>query len=320
MTGARSNTSAHGRGVALCVVSAVGFGLMAIFAKEAYRGGAGVPTLLSLRFTLAAAAFWAIVAVRRPARPERRTILAGLGLGAVGYALQSGAYFAALTRIDASLTSLLLYTYPALVFAAALVLGRERVDRRRLVALALASAGAALVLLGGGAGSPDGLGVALGLGAAVAYTVYILTADRITHRIDPFLLSALVTTGAAVSVWSYTAISGRLDVAFGARGWIALAGLSLLSTVLPIRAFLAGLPKVGPATASIVSTIEPVVTVSLAVAVLGEGFAPIQGLGAVLVLGAVVLLQARARVRGDVPAPADAAGPAPARPLAQQPA
>src|SRR5437879_670441 len=131
MTGARSNASdtvslrdggppparhvaasgtPSGRGVALCVVSAVGFGLMAIFAKEAYRGGAGVPTLLALRFTLAAAAFWAIVAVRRPARPERRTILAGLGLGAVGYALQAGAYFAALTRIDASLTSLLLYT------------------------------------------------------------------------------------------------------------------------------------------------------------------------------------------------------------------
>ena len=35
--------------------SAAGFGAMAIFAKEAYAGGASIPTLLAVRFTLAAA-------------------------------------------------------------------------------------------------------------------------------------------------------------------------------------------------------------------------------------------------------------------------
>ena len=57
-------------GIALCVVSACGFGLMAIFATRAYDAGLGVTTLLALRFSLAASIFWAIVA--RAARPRAR--------------------------------------------------------------------------------------------------------------------------------------------------------------------------------------------------------------------------------------------------------
>ena len=51
------------RGTLLCLGSGVAFGTMAIFGKLAYGEGATVGTLLSLRFLLAAALFWALVAV-----------------------------------------------------------------------------------------------------------------------------------------------------------------------------------------------------------------------------------------------------------------
>jgi drug/metabolite transporter (DMT)-like permease len=313
-----SATSNHRRGVALCVLSAVGFGLMAVFAKEAYRDDVSVLTLLALRFTIAAGAFWVIVAARRArgassAPPARRVVLAGLAMGAIGYAAQSGGYFGALTRIDASLTALLLYVYPALVFLGALALGRDHVDRRRVVALLLATGGAALVLAGSGTGDLDALGVALGLGAAVAYAVYILVADSITRHIDAFHVSALIATGAACTLWAAGLVSGSLDLGFDAGGWGWIAGLALFSTVLPISAFLAGLPKVGPATGSIVSTVEPMVSVGMAMVWFGERLGVVQIAGGALVLAAVVLLAVK--VRGRVPA-ADAAGPAPARALA----
>ena len=107
---------------------------MAVFGKLAYDEGATVGTLLAVRFTLAAALFWARArgaAARRAsvrgARPRPRRRALGLALGACGYALQAGCYFAALERIDASLLSLLIYTFPAMVAAAAIALGRERV-------------------------------------------------------------------------------------------------------------------------------------------------------------------------------------------------
>jgi drug/metabolite transporter (DMT)-like permease len=310
-----SNT--HARGVALCLLSAVGFALMAIFAKEAYRSGVSVTTLLALRFATAAGGFWAIVAARGTIAPARGTILAGLALGGIAYAAEAGAFFAALTRLDASLASLLLYTYPALVFAAAVALRRERADRRRLAALVLATGGAVLVLAGGGAGDLDPLGVALALGAALSYATYILLADRVLKSADPFVLSALIATGAATSFTAVGAITSSLDLDFGTRGWLWIAALALISTVVAISAFLVGLPKVGPATASIVSTIEPVVTVGLALVFLGERLGAVQAAGGALVITAVILLAAKVR-RRDPAAQAPAATPA--RALASQPA
>ena len=135
---------------------------MAIFGKLAYDEGATVGTLLAVRFALAAALFWALVLADGAARElralGRRDVGLALALGACGYAAQAGCYFAALERIDASLLSLLLYTFPAMVAVAAIALGRERADSRRLGALGLASGGLVLVLAGAGAGALDPLG------------------------------------------------------------------------------------------------------------------------------------------------------------------
>src|SRR5215210_5126763 len=96
-------------GTLMCLGSGAAFGAMASFGKLAYREGATLGTLLAVRFVLAAAVFWALVlaggAAREVQAVRRRDVGMALGLGGVGYALQSGSYFAALTRIDASLLS-----------------------------------------------------------------------------------------------------------------------------------------------------------------------------------------------------------------------
>ena len=302
--------------MALCLVSAFGFGCMAIFAKDAYKQDLGITSLLALRFALAALIFWAIARLRGPISfPPRRILLAAFGLGAIGYAAQSGLYFGAVKRMDASTTALLLYTYPAIVFIAALALRREDADRRKLAALALAITGTALVLIGGsGSGSFESVGVIMALAAAVAYSTYILVADTVVPKIDPFLLSAMIATGGAVTFWLTGLIHGGLTLSLPAHGWLDIAGIVLVSTVLPVTTFLLGLARVGAATASIVSCFEPVVTVSLAMLLYGERLGPAQLAGGLLVLSAVVLLQAK--VRGDG-APAQATGSAPARALAR---
>src|SRR4051812_15658998 len=155
-------------GTLMCLASGAAFGAMAIFGKLAYGEGATVGTLLAVRFSLAAAVFWAIVLAGRGARELRalrgRDVRTAIALGACGYALQAGCYFAALTRIDASLLSLMLYTYPAIVAAAAVALGRERVDGRGVGGLGLAWGGLMWVVGGGGAGAVGPGGGAVGVG------------------------------------------------------------------------------------------------------------------------------------------------------------
>jgi drug/metabolite transporter (DMT)-like permease len=287
---------------------------MAIFAKLAYERGANTPTLLTLRFALAGTVLWVIVALRGDVRRrlDRRTVVAGACLGLFGYSLQAGGYFAALEHMDASTTALLLYTYPALVFVGAVLLGRERGSWIKVVALALAAAGLVLVLVGGGAGALDTTGVLLAFGAALAYSTYILVADTIIGASDPFVLTAMVTTGAFVSVGIFTAATGQFDAAsFESGAWLSLFGLTAISTVVAIITFFYGLDLVGPSTASIVSTVEPAWTVALAAIVFGETLGPVQLLGGALVLSAVVVLQLRAGRLANRAAP-DHAAPAPA--------
>jgi drug/metabolite transporter (DMT)-like permease len=283
------------RGAILCLASAAAFGAMGIFGKLAYEEGATVGTLLAVRFSLAAIAFWAMSGVVAEVRAlGRRELGLALALGAVGYAAQAGAYFAALDRVDASLLSLVLYTFPAIVTVAAIALGRERADRRRFAALALASAGLVLVLAGGGAGALDPLGAALGITAALVYSVYILVSEGISGRLRPATLSALVCTGAAVSLIGATALLGDLRPgAVSAEGWVWLAGIAAVSTVVAVSLFFAGLSRVGPSNAAILSTAEPMVTVLLAFVVFGEVLGPAQLLGGTLVLGAVLVLPRR---------------------------
>ena len=66
----------------------------------------------------------------------RRAVLAALAMGAVGYATQSGLFFSALERMDASLLALVLYTYPVLV-----CVGRGRAGARARVGAADRRAG-----------------------------------------------------------------------------------------------------------------------------------------------------------------------------------
>jgi drug/metabolite transporter (DMT)-like permease len=296
-------------GSLMCLASGASFGAMAVFGKLAYDEGTTVGTLLAVRFALAAVMFWALVVIGRALADlrslGRRDVGLALGLGAAGYAVQAGCYFAALERIDASLLSLLLYTFPAIVAGAAVALGRERLDARRLAALGLASGGLALVVAGAGAGTLDPVGAALGLGAAVVYSTYILVSEGIAGRLRPRVLSALVCTGAAVSLLAGSALLGELRPgAVTATGWFWLACLALVSTVAAIALFFAGLSRVGPSTAAILSTIEPVVTVALAFVVFGEQLGPVQLAGGALVLTAVLVLQAavRSRVEQAVPA------------------
>src|SRR5215216_3239894 len=258
---------------------------MAIFGKLAYDAGVEVGDLLLVRFALAAALLLAVAGATGALRGlSRRAVLAGLAMGAIGYATQSGLFFGALERMDASLLALILYVYPALVLVGAVALGRERATARRVAALAIAL-----------------VGTAMGFGAAVAYTLYILTGDRVGAGVSPVALAALVCVGAMCTFAVASVVRGGPELGFGAEGWAWLGAIAAVSTVGAILCFFAGLARVGPSAASILSTLEPVVTVALAAAAFGESLGVVQLIGGALVLSAVVIMQWPARARLSVP-------------------
>ncbi|WP_420992619.1 DMT family transporter [Cupriavidus sp. 30B13] len=278
-------------GVLLIALSASAFGAMAIFARFAYDAGADVYGLLAVRFVLAAGALALAMRARGVGLPGWRKVLALAAMGGIGYVGQSFCFFTALNHAQASLVALLLYLYPLFVTLLAAVFLKERLSTAAVVALVLCSLGAGLTV-GGGSGSA--LGIALGLASAAIYSVYIIVGARITAGVDPLATTTVVCVAAAL-------VYGGAGIARAAAGvppqfpqtlpgWLALLAIALLSTVLAILTFFAGLQRLGAARASMLSTLEPVVTVALAALLLGEQVGLTQALGGALILAGVLWL------------------------------
>ncbi len=276
-------------GLALVVLSAVSFGSLGVFGKLASRQGMSLPTLLGLRFGLAALVLWGLALWRHQVRwmGARRT--AGVALMGVLYVLQAAAFFSSLRTIPAAITSILLYIYPVLVTLLARVVVGEPLTPLRMVALALACAGVLLVVGPSPAGHLDPGGVLLGLASAVVYSTYILTGGVLLRGVPALYATAVITTVGGVSYLAFGGLSGSLHPP-GAAGWGIVAGIAVIPTIIAASTFLAGLSRVGPTRASIVSTLEPVTTALLAALFLGEGLSALRLVGGAVVLAAAVLV------------------------------
>lgn len=277
----------HNKGVALVALSGASFGALAIFAKIAYAHGVDPVTALFVRFVIAGAAMVVIMRTGGHAFPRGRLLLSLIGLGGIGYVVESLAFFLALTLASAALVALLLYLYPAIVTVLAALVLKQRLTAVKVGAVVLALLGTALTIGRAGGGRP--LGIVLGVLSAVTYAIYILLSSRVGPRAGAIPAATVVMVSAAAVFGVIVAVRGP-SFPTAAAGWWALAGMGLISTVVAIVAFFAGLERIGPAEASTVSTLEPVVTVALAALVLGEAVTYGQIVGGAMIVTAVVVL------------------------------
>lgn len=279
-------------GALLVAVSALGFSTNPIFGKLGYMAGATPITLLATRFTLGALALWLYLLWRRQAGglslAQRGKLFA---LGGMGMAMVSLLYFTALPHIDASLATGIFYLHPAMIALVRLVQG-ERLGRFGLAGLLLTAAGTWL-LLGVGSAGFTWVGLFMILGAAAVYAAYIIIGERWSQGLSPVVTSAHVTLGAAVVYLGLVLITGQSAPPPAAMA--AGAGLALCSTVLALITLFAGLARVGPTRAAVISTLEPVFTAALAVIFLGERLLPLQVAGIMIVVVGAVTVQMKDR-------------------------
>ncbi len=276
-------------GTVCVLVSATAFGSMAIFAKLAYAAGLTTSSLLFLRFTLAGLCLLPIVLIGRLPWPRGSALLALLVMGGVCYTGNSQTFFMALNYAPAGTVALLLYLYPVLVMLLSAALFGETLTARKWLAAGLTFSGLVVTLGLELSGQP--LGIALGVASALIYSCYILLGGRFTTGSHPISAACVVFLAASVSNGLIVLAQGDgLVWPHNAAGWLALLAIALICTVLAIVGFLIGIKRIGATQASMISTFEPVVTVLLAAAWLGEAVTLSQLLGGVLILAGVWLL------------------------------
>lgn len=272
------------RGLALVALSTLAYGVQPIFGKAAYAAGVTPLALLAWRYLIALGCME--LAERRP-RPPLATRLRLWAIGTV-FVAESIAFFMSLQALPATVNVLLLYSYPVIVALLAALVGIESLTWRSLLAALAAFAGCALTA--GGLGLSDAVparGVAWALAAALIYASFVVLSSRFARDVEARVLALHLVEVSAV-LCTLAALAGPgLPVPSGARAILSIVAMALVSTILSMTAFLAGMALIGPSRAAVLSSLEVIVTLVLAIALLGERLTPGQWAGAALILGAV---------------------------------
>lgn len=275
-------------GIILAFVSGVLFATLPILFRSVTGSGVNLITALTLRFTIASVVIWVLALRRGEWRMPKVQFVAFVLMGAL-YIGQSFSYLQSSVRIPIATTSILLYTYPAIVTVLARIFLREPFTRIKLISLALALAGT-LLTLGAPQAATDLLGVAFGLAASIIYSTYIIIGARAQRSVSPQLSSATITLSAGLLSGAFGMVTGQLQFPSDVQAWASVIALAVFSAAVPILFFLMGLERIGASQASIISTSELISTAIFGAIFLSQSLGPLQIAGGFLIFFAVVLL------------------------------
>lgn len=301
-------------GYACAALGAAFFSTKAIFIKLAFQDQVDAALMLAYRMLFATPVFvavgiWAYSKRRTSGQPppQPSDIAAAVFVGFLGYYVASAFDFAGLMFISASLERLVLFTYPIFVMFIGAAFYGTAITRTSIAAAAVTYLGLALVFtvdlpVGG---RDTVIGTLLVLGAAISFAWHQILAKRFMAPLGSALFTSIALSAAGVFCVLHQIVFGNGFAAGPRFLWLAF-GCAIIATVLPSFLINAGLARVSPQAVSMIATVSPVVTIGLAIAILGEPFTAADAIGSGLVLAGVGLFtwgdtRARTRERETLP-------------------
>ncbi len=274
-----------------------------VAARLAFNHGVDVPTAVTVRSVTTALVVGLLLAVQKVPLALNVRQRKALPLIGVLIAIQSLCLYSAVARLPVALALLVFNSFPLMTALWARLLYRHRPERALLIAmpvilfglvLALDVLGAASGLGAAGQWRQIGVGVAFALGASATFGLALVLTQHEAGGLDGRLRT--FGTMAMVSVLAGAAVvaQGGPALPTAAPGWWGLALLTLLYGT-GITILFTVLPRLGVVGNSAIMNVEPVFALVLAWAVLGQRIAPVQVLGALIVVGAVIWLGTRRR-------------------------
>lgn len=286
---ARLRADSRATGVLLVLASTVAFAVGPTAAKLAFDDGSNTLTVVTLRGAIGAALMALLILVSRQGfGVDRRAWRWCLYCG-VFYSLAVYGFIGSVAYVPVSVAVLVFFTHPLLVAVLAHWRGGDRLTGRKLLLATAALAGLALVL-GPELGALDPAGVALAALAAAAVCGVILCSARAQEHATSTqvnLYASAVSSGAFAVI---TTVLGAWVPPSTVVGWLGIAGAGV-GIGVGLLALFAALRHLGPVRATMLSNVEPLVSILLAAAVLGERPGPSGWAGVALVVGALVLFE-----------------------------
>ena len=289
-------------GYFLVMVAALGFSFKSILVKAAYGYGVEPMTLMLMRIFIALPLYIAtllIVEGRAAFQVTARELclFAFMGIAGIGCAMLFSFY--SLELIDASLATLVVFTYPAMTVILLLLFFGERATTPKIVSLGVTFLGLIMVVRVDRVDFLDlnGKGILLGLVAAFAFALYNAMSEKAVKSVSPV---RLISYCMFFFVAFFGVLFGNRTYPDAPEVWGFAALLGLFTGYMPFLCFLYGIKRIGAGKAVIIGSFGPLFTVIWAFLLLGERLDTIQIAGMIVAIIGVMALRLEEPANGVV--------------------
>lgn len=278
-------------------IAAASYGMNPLFALPLYADGMEVGSVLFFRYLLALPVLACMIRARgRDFRIAGRDLLPVAGLGIL-MALSSLLLFLSYTFMEAGIASTLLFVYPILVALIMAVRFGERLSAQTVACILLASAGIGLLYRGGDGATLSLPGVVSVMGSALAYAIYMVGVNQPRMREIPTVKLTFYVLLAGLLLFLLNLLrSGGLQTPRHPAGWLCLAALALLPTIVSFVSTTRAIQYIGSTPTAILGALEPITAIFFGATVFGERLTPRIAGGIVLILAAVTFIIAGGRI------------------------
>lgn len=287
-------------GVLMVILGNVLFSAKAIFAKLIFEYDVDATTLMTLRLAFSfpcfiLAAWWALSKRKEPLRLDRQDWQKLSFFAFTGYYAASFLNFVGLKTVSAGIERLILFTYPTIVVLLLAVIHKTPITRKQIWALVATYGGILLVVIPHLQEAREfGVGALFVLASSLAFAIYLIFVGDYISKLGSILFTSLVMILAGLMTFTHFMVFRPLTLLIQPWEVYALfAGLAFFSTVIPIFLISEGIRRLGAGNTSIIASIGPVATISLAYVFLNEPVTSIQLAGTALVLYGVWLVGIR---------------------------
>ncbi|SJZ53295.1 Threonine/homoserine efflux transporter RhtA [Cetobacterium ceti] len=285
-------------GVFLTMLSSITFGFAFTLGPLTYSLGSNPVTLTFLRNFLSLPFLIIIILVLKiNLKVTKKQLLHLTILGFIGNAITTLLLNIAFALVDVGIVTPIHFTYPIFVTIGCALFFKEKFNKQKLLALIISMSGISCFFFSAlGGEQSDGketlLGLLLAVLSGVFYAFYIIYMDKSgLKNEDPFKITFYVALASTLGMFLYGNFTNKLTLGtLTNKAWVISCVFAFLCTVIALSLLQLGIKNVGPSTAAVISTFEPITSVIFGAILLGEHITFIKIIACILIFIGVLIL------------------------------
>lgn len=281
------------KGYIYAICAATLFGTAGMFVKLAYKTGLDSISLLTVQYIIAVFIMFIFIIIkdRRKVYVTRKQLVNLAVLGIVGNTFMTVFYYEAFKYLPVAVVTMLLFTYPIMVFVYSIIFEKQRVSKKKILVILMAFLGCILTLniLGGSFKYPI-IGITFGLLSAVFYSFMNLYSEKKLSNVDPLSINAYSTLFSLISLIIYKWPVFLFSEGIKFNGFFYIIMLALICEIIPLTLIYSSIKYIGALKVSIIGNLEIPTAMIVSFIVLNEKVHISQIIGAVLVVYAIYLI------------------------------